>query len=154
MTREPTDTHAPLEKVVSVPLPVEDAFRIFTIGIARWWPLRTHSVGEDKATTVVFEEGVGGRIYESDENGTEYEWGRVRTWEPPDRVVYSWYPGRDDSSAQEVEVKFTARGDATEVLLVHRGWESLGNRAGVVRAEYETGWDLVLGCYVDRSASG
>src|SRR5688500_7686920 len=104
MGEETTNAYPLLVKAVEVPLPVADAFRMFTIGIARWWPLRTHSVAKDRATTCVFEEGVGGRIYESDDSGTEHEWGRVLEWEPPERVVYSWYPSRAATTAQTVEV--------------------------------------------------
>lgn len=151
MQEGPAVTYLPIEKRVTVPLPVADAFRVFTIGIARWWPLRTHSVGREKATTCVFEEGVGGRIYESTEDGTEHEWGRVIAWEPPERVVYSWYPGRDANTAQEVEVRFGSRDAVTEVTLVHRGWETLGESGDAIRTQYIGGWDLVLGNFVERA---
>ena len=140
----------PLEKSVVVELAPDDAFRVFTIGIARWWPLLTHSVGKASASTCVFEEGVGGRIYESDADGAEHEWGRILVWEPPTRVVYSWYPGRDGTTAQEVEVRFTASGEGTEAALTHRGWETLGDMAEEIRNEYDGGWDYVLGCFVER----
>jgi hypothetical protein len=45
-----------------VPAATERAFELFTAGIGEWWPLATHSVGQDQATSVVFGEGVGGNI--------------------------------------------------------------------------------------------
>ncbi len=47
--------------------PAEDAFRLFTEGIATWWPLQEHAVGageENYAASVVFEPRDGRRIYE------------------------------------------------------------------------------------------
>ena len=40
-----------------------EAFDLFTAGIASWWPVRTHSYGGEAVTSVVFEPGVGGRVY-------------------------------------------------------------------------------------------
>jgi hypothetical protein len=48
-------------------------------------------------------------------------------------------------------VRFSAEGSGTRVELVHTGWERLGERAGEVRARYDTGWEPVLGSYVDAA---
>ena len=72
---------------------------------------------------MIWEEQVGGRIYERHTDGGEGEWGRVLAWEPPARFVMSWYPGKDDSMATELEVSFSPEGDGTRVDLEHRGWE-------------------------------
>ena len=142
-----TMTQEPLVKTVEVPLDPGAAFELFTEGIARWWPLRTHSVGEDRAAAVVFESGVGGRIYETVDDGAEHEWGRVLEWDPPARVLYTWYPGRDETTAQKIEVTFIASGGGTQVQLVHTGWETLGDLAAAQRTNYDTGWDFTLGHY-------
>jgi uncharacterized protein YndB with AHSA1/START domain len=128
-----------------VPLSAEDAFALFTDRIASWWPLESHSVGLEEATTVVFESHVGGRIYEILKDGTEHEWGRVSEIERPDKVVFSWYPGRTPATAGEVEVHVRRSGDDSVVTLVHRGWEKMGERGRTLRENYDTGWDLVLG---------
>jgi len=48
-------------------------------------------------------------------------------WQPPARLAYLWYLGRDRADATEVEIRFLARGtDATWVEIAHRGWERLG----------------------------
>ena len=141
--------YAPLVKTVEVPLRVEEAFELFTSGITRWWPLASHSVEQTEAEGVVFETGVGGRIYEVGGSGAEHEWGRILEWDPPRRVLYTWYPGRDERSAQMVEVVFAEAGaDGTKVELTHRGWETLGAEAEAQRENYDTGWDYVLGCFV------
>ena len=141
------DVIPPLVKSVLVSLSVEDAFRLFTEGYARWWPLLSHSVGEEHAQTCVLEAGIGGRIYEIIDDGRQVEWGRVLAWEPPRRLVFSWYPGRQPDTAQQVEVTFRVQGERTLVQLTHTGWENLGALAQAHRLNYDSGWDTVLGKY-------
>jgi uncharacterized protein YndB with AHSA1/START domain len=140
---------APIHKSVTVARPVDEAFALFTNGIAAWWPLATHSIFDERATTAVFEGHVGGRLYELSVDGEEGLWGTVLVWEPSHRIVYSWHPGRGEETAQEVEVRFSAEGDRTRVELEHRGWE----RAPEKRLGYDEGWDVVLGQYVQAAGS-
>lgn len=144
----------PLQKQLKVRLPVEAAFRLFTEGIDKWWPLKTHSVGEDQAETCFFEGWEGGRIVEVLKDGSQAEWGRVLTWEPYRKVVFHWYPGREPDTAQEVTVTFNEIPSGTEVELVHAGWESLGDKAQAGRAGYDSGWDYVLAKYIVEAAGG
>jgi uncharacterized protein YndB with AHSA1/START domain len=136
-------------KSVTVRCPAEEAFRVFSEGVATWWPLETHSVGERSAKTCVLEGRVGGRFFERQEDGGEELWGTVTAWEPPLRLAFTWHPGRAESTAQEVEVQFTPVDGGTRVELVHRGWEKLGERAEEARNEYDSGWEFVLGHYVN-----
>ena len=73
----------PVRKQVKVSLPVAAAFELFTEGIGRWWPLASHSVGQEQAETCFFEGWAGGRIFEVKKDGSQAEWGRVLAWEPP-----------------------------------------------------------------------
>ena len=140
-----------LTKTITVGLPVEDAFRLYTEGIARWWPYATHSVEKENVETVVFEAREGGRIYERAKSGDEHVWGTVLTWEPPSKIVHSWHPSRSEDTAQRVEIRFGADGSGTRVELVHTGWEELGDRAAEMLGSYDSGWDYVLGRYVERA---
>ena len=54
MTMQATETGA-IRKSVTVPLPVEKAFRLFTDGINSWWPFESHSIGGDKVESVTFD---------------------------------------------------------------------------------------------------
>jgi DNA-binding transcriptional ArsR family regulator/uncharacterized protein YndB with AHSA1/START domain len=137
-----------VSKTIIVDASVGHAFAVFTERMADWWPLRTHSVGEEHAYAVTMEQREGGRLYESIEGGEESDWGRVLAWEPPSRVVLTWHPGRSAAEATELEVRFTPEGAATRVDLEHRGWERLGARGAATRDGYETGWDPVLAAYV------
>jgi uncharacterized protein YndB with AHSA1/START domain len=147
-----TKTTEAVRRSVTVARTQEDAFRLFTEGIATWWPLESHSIGKEGVTpeTVVMEPREKGRLYERMADGDEAHWGTILAWEPPDRVVISWelVPGRP---ATEIEVRFTREGDATRVDFEHRGWERLGEQAGEVRAGYHTGWKYVLGRYAERA---
>ena len=122
----------------------ERAFEVFTRELGTWWPLGSHSIGGEKITEVVWEEQVGGRIYERHADGGEGEWGRVLAWDPPARFVMSWYPGKDDSKATELEVRFTAEGSGTRVDLEHRGWEIFADEGQQTRDNYDNGWPTVL----------
>jgi len=143
----------PVRKQLKVGLPREQAFELFTAGIARWWPLATHSVGEEHADTCFFEGRVGGRIVEVLKDGSQAEWGRVLVWEPHQRVSFHWYPGREPETSQEVTVTFTEIPRGSLVELIHAGWETLGAEARAKRDEYDTGWDFVLAKYIIQAAN-
>ena len=140
-----------VEKSVTVAVPVERAFRVFTEEIATWWPLRTHAVDTGRSDVVVLEGRLGGRLYERTPEGEEHLWGTIVDWEPPHRIVYSWHPGRGEETAQEVVVTFGADLDGTRVDIRHSGWEKLGDRLEEVVASYDEGWDKVIACYVSAA---
>jgi len=140
-----------IKKSVTVAVPVDEAFRVFTEEMETWWPLRTHAVDTENSDTVVMEGREGGRLFERGTSGEEQVWGIVQSWEPPQRVGYTWHPGRGEDTAQEVEVTFTPEGDGTRVELRHWGWEKLGDRLEEMIASYNEGWDLVLGRYAEAA---
>jgi uncharacterized protein YndB with AHSA1/START domain len=137
----------PIHKTLAVGCSPERAFEVFTREIGSWWPLGSYSIGGDTITEVVFEEHVGGRIFERHEDGGEGDWGRVLAWDPPTRFAMTWHPGGDPAKATELEVRFAAEGDGTRVDLEHRGWEILAERAQESRNGYDGGWGDVLGYY-------
>jgi uncharacterized protein YndB with AHSA1/START domain len=141
-------TELVVRKTVRVPLSPREAFRLYTEGLSTWWPMRTHSVGQERTTDVVLEGRAGGRLYEKRVDGGESDWGRVLVWDPPRKVVHSWHPGRGEETSQEVELTFTAEGGGTRLDLEHRGWEKLGDEAAENVRGYEQGWESVLGLYV------
>ena len=140
-----------VEKAVTVNVPVERAFEVFTAEIGTWWPLRTHAVDTERSETVILESQVGGRLYERAPSGEEHLWGTVVAWEPPSRIVYSWHPGRGEETAQEVTITFSAKGPGTRVEVRHTGWEKLGDDMEEAVASYDMGWDTVMGLYADAA---
>jgi len=143
---------SPLVKTVVVPVGVERAFEAFTAETSAWWPMFGHSVGGAAANEVQMEGAVGGRIVEYGAEGELATWGTVSDWDPPTTVGFSWHPGGDPSDAGQVTVTFTPTGDGTEVQLVHSGWERRGDGARA-RLSYDTGWDYVLGKFVEFARS-
>jgi uncharacterized protein YndB with AHSA1/START domain len=137
---------SPLVKTARVPIGPDAAFELFTRGLVRWWPLATHSVGEADALDCRMEERAGGRILERGRDGSEHVWGTIRDWQPPQHLSFSWHPGRSADTAQTIDVRFAAADNGgTIVTLAHGGWEACGDRAAAMRANYDSGWDFVLG---------
>jgi uncharacterized protein YndB with AHSA1/START domain len=143
---------APIVQSVSVPLAPADAFHLFAVTPAEWWPLDTHSVFGDEAVACYVEGRVGGRFYEVHRNGSESEWGRVLRWDPPARVAFSFYPGRGPDMATEVEVTFAPQPGGTLVTLTHSGWDQSPPEMQARRKGYVTGWAHVMGKYTARAA--
>jgi uncharacterized protein YndB with AHSA1/START domain len=142
----------PVVATVTVPCDPVRAFELFTDGIGRWWPSRTHSIGQDEVVAVVLEGRAGGRLYERWADGAEHPWGTVTVWEPPARFACTWAPSLEPEAHTLVEVSFEADGDATLVRLTHTGWEALGSRAAEQRAGYDAGWPEVLAGLVALSS--
>ena len=67
-----------------------------------------------------------------------------------DRLVLAWNILTRPGDATEVEVRFLPDGDGTRVELEHRGWENVERESVEKRDNYDSGWDAVLGKYVDR----
>jgi uncharacterized protein YndB with AHSA1/START domain len=102
---------------------------------------------------VVFEERVGGRIYERSRSGEESTWGTVTLWEPPHRVAFTWHPGRDPEKPGAIEVSFHPDGAGSRLELLHTGWESFGPLAVKARRGYAIGWAYVLRIWAGRKSS-
>lgn len=146
-------SEAVISKSVVVRRPVEDAFELFTTNIATWWPVKTHSVAEENAETVVLECREGGRFYERTRDGQEHPWGTVTLWEPPRRFACTWHPGPDEETGQEIEVVFAPHEDGTRLVLTHTGWEKRGVEMAAAMASYDRGWESVLGFYTEAAKS-
>jgi len=138
---------APVRRSVKVNAAPPKAFRVFTSGMGKWWP-KQHSLNSKSAQQdVIVEPHAGGRWYERSEDGSECEWGRVLTWEPPARVVLAWQINGnwqyDRDFETEVEVRFVADGSGTRVELEHRNLERFGDKADEVRAAFDSpeGWN-------------
>lgn len=136
----------PVVKSIIVARSVDDAFRLYTQDMGKWWPKQTHSLGEGKVEDIVVEGRVGGRIFERWQDGTEQTWGTVLAWEAPRRVVHTWHVSTDPAHPSEVELRFVAVGtNRTRVTLEHRHWERMaGAKAREMRDGYNQGWDGVF----------
>ena len=142
-----------VHKAITVACPAEQAFATFTDGITSLWPLGTHSVGQTRARSAVFEGRVGGRLYEAWDDGTECDWGRILIWEPPRRFVMAWQITHtwgyepDLAKSSEVEVRFTPEsGGSTRVDIEHRYFNRHGEGGDTMRTAVDApnGWSGLL----------
>lgn len=136
---------------ITVSVPVEQAFRVFTSSFDSWWP-REYHYGQAEMAEAILEPGEGGRWYERGTDGTERDWGRVLVWDPPQRLVVTWQTNGlyqsdpDPAHASEIEVRFTADGPGqTVVELEHRYLDRLAS-GDSIRGMIQSGggWTAIL----------
>lgn len=147
-------TIPPLTGTVTVAVPIEQAFEVFTRRFDTWWPHQFH-IGAAEVDQIVLEPRVGGRWYERGTDGSECDWGRVLAWEPPHRVLFTWQINGffqfdpDPTHASEIEVRFRADyPEQTVVEVEHRHLDRLEG-GETVRSTIEGGggWALLLEGY-------
>jgi uncharacterized protein YndB with AHSA1/START domain len=136
----------------TVVLAPDRAFELFTAGMASWWP-REYTWSQDVLEEILIEPGEGGFCVERGPHGFTVHWGRVETWEPPGRLVFTWQigpsrePVPDPNRASEVEVHFTAAGNTeTRVELEHRHFSRYGEAGGAYHDAMASpqGWPHIL----------
>jgi uncharacterized protein YndB with AHSA1/START domain len=145
---------------VTVGVPVEQAFRVFTHSFTTWWPPQYH-IGQADMAEAILEPREGGRWYERGVDGSECDWGRVLTWEPPHRLVVTWQINGqwqfdpDPMHASEIEVRFTADGpEQTTVELEHRLLDRLVAGQAVRDAiSGGGGWSAILELFAKATAN-
>jgi hypothetical protein len=103
------------------------AFDVFTAQIDSWWRRGPkHRFAPPWTGTLRFEPGAHGRLIEQYEDGTSYVIGRVRVWQPGERIILSWrLPSFAEAESTEVDVRFEPVDGGTRVSVVHRGWHAL-----------------------------
>lgn len=152
-----------VRKEATVAADVDRAFRVFTEDAGSWW-VREHHNGPGELDTVVIEPREGGRCYNREVDGSEYEWGRVLHWEPPHRLVLAWQLTDqwvyDPDFITEVEVTFVpASSGRTLVVLEHRNLDRYAPTQEQMHAalDSEGGWGASLASYaklVETSKEG
>ena len=115
---------------VSVPLPPERTFGVFTAEIDRWWRRGPRfRNGHGDRGLIHLEPRLDGRVFESWCDGGEehaFEIGRIVSWEPPLALAFTWRASNFNASELTlVEVSFERLGDMTVVTVVHSGWASI-----------------------------
>ena len=136
---------------ITIDVPVEHAFRVFTSSFDSWWPREFH-IGRANIAEAIIEPREGGRWYERGVDGSECDWGRVLVWQPPHRLVITWQINGqwqfdpDPARASEVEVLFSADGpEQTTVELTHQYIDRLDGAQVVHDAMRREGtWSGVL----------
>ena len=151
----------PVRQSTIVRSDVEHTFEAFVRMIGSWWPVEPLSIGQDRVRDVTVEQRLGGRVYETWDDGTTVDWGEVVGWTPPNRFVMTW---TNTPAPTEVEITFTPLGPAlTRVAVEHRGWEQLTEEqlredcaapGGYRSGAYSTGWLLALERFAESVEPG
>ena len=115
---------------VAVAVPPSRAFEVFTADIDQWWRRGMKFRHSDaRSSLLCIEPKVGGRLFESFEaQGTEHviEVGRVRVWEPPRQLKFTWRNANFAPHEQtEVEIQFEPIASGTLVTVTHSGFSAL-----------------------------
>jgi uncharacterized protein YndB with AHSA1/START domain len=104
----------------------ERAFAAFVEEIGAWWRPSPLFQTTPRPGRLSFEPGEHGRLIETREGGKVFEIGRIRVWEPPHRLVFSWRQANFPVDLHtEVEVGFEAVGEETRVSVEHRGFDQV-----------------------------
>ena len=147
-------TVAPVRKTIVVNASQARAFDVFTAKFGAWWP-KSHHIAKVEMDNVYIEPRQGGRWYEKGVDGSECDWGKVLSWEPPNRVVLSWHlNGKfelDESVESAVDVRFIAESPTTtRIELEHR---VTAVDAEEIRAAVDSpgGWSGLLAMYADAA---
>ena len=102
------------------------AFGIFVEEIGAWWRPSPLFQTTPRPGRLSFEPGEGGRLIETRQGGKVFEIGRIRVWDPPRRLVFSWRQASFPPDLHtEVEVTFEAVGGETRVSVEHRGFDQV-----------------------------
>jgi uncharacterized protein YndB with AHSA1/START domain len=140
-----------IQTKITVDVPIEHAFKVFTSTFDAWWPREFH-IGRVEMSEAIIEPKQGGRWYERGIDGSECDWGRVLVWEPPYRLVITWQINGnwqfdpDPARASEVEVLFSEDGpEQTTVELTHQYFDRLESAQIVYEAIRDEGnWSELL----------
>ncbi len=124
------------------------AFSLFTERASAWWPPSRRHLGDPESQILLQESG---RFWERSNDGREVDLGRVRSWEPPSRLLLDFYVGTDAQHPTEVEVTFEAEGESTRVRVQHRP-TALSIEPWTRRnAAFEASWSLLLPAFASFS---
>ena len=139
------DEPDPIVIAIDLAVPPDCAFEAFVQRFGDWWPVATHSLSRQPATSCRLEPMPGGAVEERAPDGSLHVWGEVLAVESGRRIRFSWHPGREAGSAQWIDVSFAPCAGGSRATLTHGGWEALGEIGPLLRQEYVPGWQQVFG---------
>lgn len=143
-------TIAPIVQTVTVSVPPQRAFDLFTGRMGDWW-MAEHHIAPNPFVAILIEPRTGGRWFERDAEGGECQWGKVLDWDPPRRVLLAWQLKSDFSYdpdfETELEIAFEAVDGGTRVTLTHGDLHKFGAVAAQLAEGMSAGWGQLLAGY-------
>ncbi|MBX2799770.1 MAG: SRPBCC domain-containing protein [Myxococcales bacterium] len=135
-----------IRRQIQVRTSVHTAFRTFTERVAEWWP-PDHLPHGSAMLDVTFETRLGGRLTLQTPEGA-FVLGRITHWEPPSRLVYDFYVGSSEAEPSSVDVRFSAEGSGTSVVIEHHQAAVPSERWQRSAPGYARAWAELLHSYV------
>ncbi len=133
----------------------EKVFHAYVEKINEWWPWQgksnryTWAPKSTEPSEIRFEPKLGGRYFERFKDGSEFEIGRITTYEPPSKLAFTW-AGRDWPPGQSFfELSFDAEAGGTLLTLTHSGFEIFGEQAEEMVQGYTLGSAEILGVFAE-----
>lgn len=150
----------PIRETTNVPVPPREAFSAFVDRLGSWWP-PSYTWSGDVLEHIAIEPKAGGRCFERGPHNFEVDWGRVLSYEPPERIAFTWQisprrePVPDPAQSSEVEVSFAESEAGTRVEVVHDHFGRHGEGAEDYREAMASkqGWAYLLDCYRSHLAT-
>jgi len=115
---------------ITIKAPVEKVFDAYINNIDDWWPRygkqRRYSFAPRPVEPqhIRFEPRLGGRFYETFDNGEDFVIGSITEFEPPHKLTYTWQ-SPDWNAPTIIEVTFAQTTEYTLISLRHSGFEAL-----------------------------
>lgn len=134
----------PIVHTYTLPWSAERSFAAYVERIGEWWH-PDYTLDPRTFRGVVVEARAGGTI-RAIFTDREDDWGRVRTWDPPRRLVHSFALAQSADAPSEVSITFapTGTGSGCVMTFVHGGW----NPANAAYRHKFTEWPIILDRFV------
>ncbi len=137
-----------LERSIKVETNIEQTFDLFVSRLDDWWP-KSHRPAPTSRLSL--EPHVGGRFFALTDSGEEKLMGEVLACNPPNLLIYTWYPGAVDKPTH-VEVRFMAQEDGTLVEVTHsEGDSGLADKWEERVKLFINAWGTVLPAFAEFS---
>ncbi len=148
----------PIEETVTVGVPPDRAFTLFTAGFGRWWPAEYTYSGPEGLQSIALGAAPRDFCFELGPDGFRVDWGRTIAVEPGRRFLFLWQigpdraPQPDPQKASQVEVTFHPDADnGAKVRVTHSGFERHGEGGDDYRRGMasDDGWRKILDAFAD-----
>ncbi len=148
----PNDKNENLKIEFEVKLPKEEAFSTFVNQLERWWP-KEYTWSGEALEAIKIEPKANGKCYETGPYNFRCDWGRVITFKPSGKLIFTWQispartPEPDPEKASEVCIQFRkGHNSSTLIDFEHRNFSRHGEgwHEYLKAMKSQQGWPYIL----------